>query len=170
MRGCRCACYAIAPITRPTPGRASWTSRIPRRWCPSSRARTGSSWSSRAATAVTAHGCPRGACAGARPKSSADIGPPPPASFFRVGHPLDIVPRYLVALGMIPSDAMERSATMDGGSHMTDRRDLLRTFGVIGGAKLPTPSPLALPAAAFPPGLRAHGIGSLLLAQLVAAV
>ncbi len=77
MRGCRCTCCAIAPITRPMRGKASWTSRIPRRWCPSSRARTGSSWWSRAAMAVTAHGCPPGACAGARPKSSADIGPPP---------------------------------------------------------------------------------------------
>src|SRR5439155_11060427 len=81
----------------------------------------------------------------------------------RVGHPLDIVPLYLVTLGMIPSDAMERSTTMDGGSHMTDRRDLLRTFGVIGGAMLLAPSRVALAAEDCQQAIRDQATGNALL-------
>src|SRR5437879_12218167 len=71
---------------------------------------------------------------------------------------------------MIPSDAMERSATMDGGSHMTDRRDLLRTFGVIGGATLLTQSRLALAAEDCQQGIGDQAIGNALLDKYVAAV
>src|SRR5262244_1037657 len=83
---------------------------------------------------------------------------------------LDIVRRYLVTLGMIPSDAMQRSTTMDGGSHMTDRRDMLLTLGVIGGAMLLGPSRVALAAEDCQQAIRDQAIGNALLDKYVAAV
>src|SRR5262245_11919106 len=83
---------------------------------------------------------------------------------------LDIVRRYLVTSSMIPSGAMQRSTTMDGGSHMTDRRDMLLTLGVIGGAMLLGPSRVALAAEDCQQAIRDQAIGNALLDKYVAAV
>src|SRR5437899_1384111 len=53
---------------------------------------------------------------------------------------------------------------------MTDRRDVLLTFGVIGGATLLTPSRLALAAEDCQQAIRDQAIGNALLDKYVAAV